>query len=73
MSEVSQEGLLELIPRFSDKKVLIVGDLCLDEYIVGRSRQDAPHASSDANTRVKIERGDEWLRISSARFTKTLK
>jgi hypothetical protein len=45
---------------------------CLVEYIVTRSRQDALRASSDVNTRTKIERGDEWLRDSRARFRKTL-
>ncbi len=45
---------------------------CLVEYIVTRSRQDAPRAASDVNTRTKIERGDEWLRASRARFSKTL-
>jgi hypothetical protein len=46
---------------------------CLVEYVVSRSKQDAPRASGDANTRVKIERGEEWLKSSSARFAKTLK
>lgn len=45
---------------------------CLVEYIVTRSRQDAPRAASDVNTRTKIDRGEEWLRASRARFSKKL-
>lgn len=29
--------LLEIIPRFRGKRILVIGDLCLDEYIVGRA------------------------------------
>lgn len=31
--------LLEVIPRFTGRRVLVIGDLCLDEYIVGRARR----------------------------------
>lgn len=31
--------LLEIIPRFSGKRILVIGDLCLDQYIVGKARR----------------------------------
>ncbi|MDP2726810.1 MAG: PfkB family carbohydrate kinase [Dehalococcoidia bacterium] len=31
------KDLLGIIPRFSGKRILVVGDLCLDQYIVGRA------------------------------------
>ena len=39
MLEIHQETLLALIPQLSGKKVLVIGDLCLDEYIVGRAQR----------------------------------
>jgi rfaE bifunctional protein kinase chain/domain len=33
---VNRERLLEVLPRFRGKKILVVGDLFLDEYLVGR-------------------------------------
>jgi D-glycero-beta-D-manno-heptose-7-phosphate kinase len=33
---LNRDGLLELLPRFRGKRILVVGDLFLDEYLVGR-------------------------------------
>jgi len=35
--EVNKERLLELVPRLARRRVMVVGDLFLDEYIVGRA------------------------------------
>lgn len=39
MGEDSPGELLKLVSRLPGKRVLVVGDLCLDEYIVGRARR----------------------------------
>ena len=31
--------LLNIIPRFSGRRILVVGDLCLDEYIIGKPQR----------------------------------
>ena len=31
--------LLDIIPRFNGRRILVIGDLCLDEYIVGKARR----------------------------------
>jgi hypothetical protein len=83
IASIARDNLLDLEANILQKnwKDLLKNDAlrlgqdvvaCLVEYIVTRSRQDAPRASSDVNTRTKIERGDEWLRDSRARFRKTL-
>lgn len=33
------DNIIALLPRMAGKKVLVVGDLCLDEYIVGRAQR----------------------------------
>jgi hypothetical protein len=83
ISEIAKNNLLHIEENIlaNDWKNRLTNDAlrlgqdvvaCLVEYIVTRSRQDAPRASSDVNTRTKIERGEEWIRSSRARFSKTL-
>jgi rfaE bifunctional protein kinase chain/domain len=31
--------LLSIIPRFTGRRILVVGDLCLDEYVIGRAQR----------------------------------
>jgi rfaE bifunctional protein kinase chain/domain len=39
-----REDLLDIVSRFEDKKVLVLGDVMLDEYIVGRVSRISPEA-----------------------------
>jgi len=44
-AEVDRERLLALLPGIAGRRVLVVGDLCLDEYVVGhaeRMSREAP-------------------------------
>ena len=33
------DEILALLPKFANKKVMVIGDLCLDEYIIGKARR----------------------------------
>ena len=34
---VSKDGLLSLVPQLAAKRVLVIGDIFLDEYITGQA------------------------------------
>jgi len=44
MTEKKREGLSKIIDRFPDKRVLVIGDVMLDEYIWGKVRRISPEA-----------------------------
>ena len=33
------DEFIALLPKLADKKVMVIGDLCLDEYIIGKARR----------------------------------
>ncbi|MAU13100.1 MAG: ribokinase [Anaerolineaceae bacterium] len=39
MTENERQQLIALVQQFTDKRVLVIGDVILDEYIVGRARR----------------------------------
>ncbi|MBI2907016.1 MAG: bifunctional hydroxymethylpyrimidine kinase/phosphomethylpyrimidine kinase [Chloroflexi bacterium] len=39
IGECSADSLTALLPHMAGKKVLVVGDLCLDEYVIGRAQR----------------------------------
>lgn len=44
LTKSEKERLISSVPRLQDKKVLIVGDLGVDEYILGQVRRISPEA-----------------------------
>lgn len=54
--KLSKSRLQQIIRRFQDSRVLVVGDLILDRYLFGRVRRVSPEAPVPV---VELERGED--------------
>jgi D-beta-D-heptose 7-phosphate kinase/D-beta-D-heptose 1-phosphate adenosyltransferase len=61
MKRLTQTRAMTLLEKFKDRKILVVGDLMLDEFLWGKARRIAPEAPVPV---VEIER--ETLHIGGA-------
>lgn len=61
-SASDQSALLEAIESFKAKKVLVVGDVGLDEYVLGRVRRISPEAPVPV---VEVESEDKRLGLAA--------
>src|SRR5690242_4867805 len=61
MKRLKRSRVIELLAQFKARKILVIGDLMLDEFLWGRARRIAPEAPVPV---VEIER--ESLHVGGA-------
>jgi rfaE bifunctional protein kinase chain/domain len=59
---VDKKSLLEIIPQFAGRKILVVGDVGLDEYILGEVRRISPEAPVPV---LEVEKEDYRLGLAA--------